>query len=107
MGSVANWVAPPMANSTSGHPMQVCTVHGKRRTLPNLRINELGQWQCIDNPRSVCKVNGPTDPSAPGLPAGGAAGAYICCIHGKRRSEAYVRSNGPGLWICMPGSECK
>merc|ERR1711879_501924 len=86
-----NWVAPPMANPSSGQPMQVCSVHGKRRTLPNLRINEHGQWQCVDNARSVCKGAGgnPPDPNAT------QSGGFICCVHGKRRSEAYVRPNGP------------
>merc|ERR1719219_566272 len=101
------WVAPPIADPKSGRPTQICILHGKRRTLQNLRVNRLGQWQCTE--MSACKDTGAPGPNAR---AGAyenpqAAGLFECCLHGKMRSLANLRPNGPGIYACMPGRECK
>lgn len=84
---------------------QVCVIHGKKRTLQNLRVNQLGQWQCSE--ATMCK-----DYRTMQNGGQGARGQYVCSVHGKHRSEGYVRStgvddNGNTLWVCLPGRECK
>jgi len=81
-------VAPDIKQSSGSAR---CIVHGKIRTIQNLKKNENGEWSCASG--SECR-------SVP------SNGNEMCSIHNKKRSLQNLVKDGSGQWICDSRSTC-
>mmetsp|Transcript_120984 Transcript_120984/g.270348 ORF Transcript_120984/g.270348 Transcript_120984/m.270348 type:complete len:197 (-) Transcript_120984:155-745(-) len=79
--------------------MATCSVHGKKRSMQSMVVDETGGgYKCA--PGCECKVGGAAAIS-------GLDGTMACSVHGKMRSQEVLIDDGMGSKRCIPGKECK
>lgn len=86
------YAPPALPDPTKNLNSALCSKHGKRRTLVNLRKDEkTGEWVCTK--ASECRI----------VPS---FGSEICSIHGKKRSLQNLSTNAQGEFVCEPHDKC-
>lgn len=70
--------------------LQYCNVHGKKRTMANMSLNEEGEWACISG--SECQQG---------------SNSAMCIVHRRSRTHRNLTKNEQDLWVCIPDSECQ
>lgn len=73
---------------------EMCSVHGKNRSLSSLVTDGLGGFRC--SPHAECKIG-----------TAATVGGAICSVHNKSRSLDSLTEDGWGGVRCIPSRECK
>jgi hypothetical protein len=72
---------------------EICSIHGKKRSLQNLIINAKGEFVCESHDECIVVPNSMSN-------------KLLCAIHGKMRSLMHLVQSSPGIYVCAPGSSC-
>lgn len=93
---------------------EVCSVHGKMRSVQSLVEDGNGGWMCTM--ATECKIGGQGPPRSASWDAAalvaaavasGSGPPSICSVHGKMRSADSLTDDWNGGLCCAPGKECK